>query len=162
MRAIDRALVDEVWQELTAYGAARTGEEARAFLARQPFVAGFSHALTQGQDEAVQRAALGLCFLLFKVVEASLGRPFPEVSEARIVAAHAEAREAIADLGAPEPDAVLRAMDGGSGPGLVGHILATFYGGDGAGADYDDGVRANLALLLGTLARALDLGRAEP
>ena len=49
----------------------------------------------------------------------------------------------------------------GSEPGLVAHILAAFYGGAGAGAGYDDGVRANLALLLGTLARALDLGRTE-
>ncbi len=161
MRAINRALVAEVWQDLTGYGAARTDEEARAFLTRQPFVAGFSHALTQGQDEAVQRAALGLCFLLFKVLEASLGRPFPEVAEARIVAAHAEARAAIAELGAPEADTVLRAMDGGTEPGLVAHILAAFYGGAGAAAGYDDGVRANLALLLGTLARALDLGRIE-
>jgi hypothetical protein len=161
MRAIDQALVDEVWRELTAYDAASTAEEARQFLARQPHVVGFSHAVTQGQDETVQRAALGLCFLLFKVLEASLGRPFPEVTEARIVAAHAEARAAIAELGAPDPETVLRAMDGAAGRGLVGHILATFYGGDGAGTGYDDGVRANLALLLGTLAGALDLGRVE-
>jgi hypothetical protein len=161
MRAVDRALVDEVWSELTGYDAARTADEAREFLARQPHVAGFSHAVTQGQDEAVQRAALGLCFLLFKVLEASLGRPFPEVTEARIVAAHTEARAAIGELGAPDGETVLRAMDAVAGAGLVGHILASFYGGDGAGARYDDGVRANLALLLGTLAGALDLGRVE-
>jgi hypothetical protein len=160
MRAIDRALVDEVWRELTAYDAARTAAEARGFLARQPFVAAFSHAVTQGQDETVQRAALGLCFLLFKVLEASGGRPFREVTEARVVAGHADARAALAELAAPDADAVIRAMDGGA-PGLVAHILAAFYGGDGAGAAYDDGVRANLALLLGALARTLALGRGE-
>jgi hypothetical protein len=160
MRAIDRTLVDDVWRALGAYGPARTADEARAFLARQPQVAAFTHAVIQGQDEAVQRAGLGLAFLLFKVVEASLGRPFPEVTEARIVAAHADARAAIAALGAPDAETVLRAMDGAAaGGGLVAHVFAAFY--EGAAAAYDDGVRANLALLLGTLASALDLGAIE-
>lgn len=159
MRAIDRRLVDEVWRELGAYGAARTADEARAFLARQPHVAAFTHAVVQGQDESVQRAGLGLAFLLFKVLEASLGRPFPEVTEARIVGAHADARAAIASLGAPDGDTVVRAMDDAAAGGLVAHVLAAFY--DGAAAGYDDGVRANLALLIGTLAGALDLGRAD-
>ena len=159
MRAIDRALVDGVWRELGAYGADRTAEEARDFLARQPHVAAFTHAVVQGQEESVQRAGLGLAFLLFKVMEASVGRPFPEVTEARIVHAHADARARIAALGAPEAETVLRAMDGAGGGGLVAHVLGAFYG--GTAPAYDDGVRANLALLLGTLVGALDLGEVE-
>lgn len=159
MRTIDRRLVDDVWAALGAYGPARTADEARSFLARQPHVAAFTHAMIQGQDEAVQRAGLGLAFLLFKVVEVSLGRPFPEVTEGRLVAAHTDAHAAVAALGAPDAEAVLRAMDGAAGGGLVSHVLGAFYG--DAAAGYDDGVRANLALLLGALARALDLGAVE-
>src|SRR6266481_1006615 len=80
MRAIDKALVDEVWRELTAYAPARVASEAQAFLDLQPHAAAFSQSLTRQFDPTVQKAALGLAFLLFKVLEASLGRPFPELA----------------------------------------------------------------------------------
>jgi hypothetical protein len=161
LRGIDPELVDEVWREMTRYAPERVSAEAQAFLAQQPHVAAFSHAVTRGANEAVQRAALGLCFLLFKVLERSLGRPFPELAEARIADAYATTRAWLDGQGAPDPGTVVRAMDGAAHPSLVTHILATLYGGGGAAADYDDGVRANLALLLGTLTDALDLGPVE-
>ena len=161
MRGIDPALVDEVWRELTRYAPERVAAEARAFLAQQPHVAAFSHAVTRDANETVQRAALGLCFLLFKVLERSLGRPFPELTEARITDAYATTRAWLDGPEAVDPGAVVRAMDGAAHPSLVTHVLATLYGGGAAAADYDDGVRANLALLLATLTDALDLGPVE-
>ena len=161
MRGIDPELVDEVWREMTRYAPERVVVEAQAFLAQQPHVAAFSHAITRGANEAVQRAALGLCFLLFKVLERSLGRPFPELAEARIADAYATTRAWLDGQEAADPGTVVRALDGAAHPSLVTHILATLYGGGGAAADYDDGVRANLALLLGTLTDALDLGPVE-
>ena len=160
MRGIDPALVDEVWREMTRYAPERVAVEAQTFLAQQPHVSAFSHAVTRGANESVQRAALGLCFLLFKVLERSLGRPFPELAEARIADAHAATRAWLGGQEAADPAAVVRAMDGAAHPSLVTHILATLYGG-GAAADYDDGVRANFALLLGTLTDALDLGAVD-
>ena len=159
MRGIDPELVDEVWREMTRYAPERVAAEAQAFLAQQPHVAAFSHAVTRGANEAVQRAALGLCFLLFKVLERSLGRPFPELAEARITDAYATTR-AWLDGQEADPGAVVRAMDEAAHPSLVTHVLATLYGG-GAAADYDDGVRASFALLLGTLTDALDLGAVD-
>ena len=160
MRGIDPELVDEVWREMTRYAPERVAAEAHAFLAQQPHVAAFSHAVTQGNHEAVQRAALGLCFLLFKVLERSLGRPFPELAEARIAGAYSTTRAWLDGQETADPGAVVRAMDEAAHPSLVTHILATLYGG-GAAADYDDGVRASFALLLGTLTDALDLGAVD-
>ena len=88
MRGIDQTLVDEVWRETASYPPGRIAEEASDFLARQPHVAAFAHSVTREQDAAVQRAALGLCFLLFKILDRSLGHPFPLLAETRIQAAH--------------------------------------------------------------------------
>jgi hypothetical protein len=161
LRGIDPELVNEVWREMTRYAPERVAGEAQAFLAQQPHVAAFSHAVTRGNHETVQRAGLGLCFLLFKVLERSLGRPFPELAEARITDAYAATRAWLDGQETADPGTVVRAIDGAAHPSLVTHILATLYGGGGAGADYDDGVRATLALLLGTLTDALDLGPVE-
>ena len=145
MRGIDRSLVDEVWRETTAYPPGRVDEEARAFLARQPHVAAFAHSITRGQDPVVQRAALGLCFLLFKIVERSLGRPFPQVAESRIHDAHRAAAEWLAGPA--------------DHPTLPAYIISVFYG-EGAEA-CDEQVRAGLLLMLRTLTDALDVGRVE-
>jgi hypothetical protein len=145
VRGIDRELVDEVWRETTAYPPGRVDEEARDFLARQPHVAAFAHAITRGQDPVVQRAALGLCFLLFKILERSFGRPFPPLAESRIHRAHRAATDGPADAA--------------DRPTLSAHLIAVFYG-DGAEA-CDEQVRAGLRLMLRTLTDALDVGRVE-
>jgi hypothetical protein len=159
VRPIDPALVDEVWREMIGCPPGRVEAEAQAFLARQPHAAAFARAATQSQDPAVQKAAFGLCFLLFKILERSLGQPFPTVSEGRL-------REACATAAARRersPDAVaarLHATDRDH-PTLVAHVLAVFYGDEAGPADYDEGVRASLLLLLRTLSDALDVGPIE-
>jgi len=137
VRGIDQALVDEVWRETASYPPGRIDEEARGFLARQPHVAAFAHALTREQDPVVQRAALGLCFLLFKVLERSLGRPFPPLAQERLRSAH----EAALDAPGEQP--------------LAAYIVSVFYG-DGA-ESCDERARAGFLLMLRTLTAALDV-----
>jgi len=153
VRGIDRALVDEVWRETSAYPPGRVDEEARDFLARQPHVAVFAHTVTREQDASVQRAALGLCFLLFKILERSLGRPFPLLAEARIHAAH----RALAEWAeAPEGEGIERLLETAPGhPTLAAYLIGVFYG-DAAEA-CDEQVRAGFALMLRTLTDALDV-----
>jgi len=57
MRAIDRALMDEVWRELTAYAAGRVEGEAQAFLAGQPHVASFARRATESREPAASWTA---------------------------------------------------------------------------------------------------------
>lgn len=159
VRGIDQALVDEVWRETTSFPPGRIDEEARDFLARQPHVAAFAHAVTREQDEAVQRAALGLCFLLFKVLERSLGRPFPLLAESRLHAAHDASTEWLAALEGEESERVVEAAGPAGHPTLAAYIISGFYG-DGAEA-CDERVRAGFALMLRTLTDALDLGNVE-
>jgi hypothetical protein len=160
MRAIDQALVDEVWRETAAYPPGQVEAEASAFLAQQPHVAAFAQAVTRGQDSAVQKAALGLCFLLFKTLERSLGRPFPLLAEARIVEAHAATSQWLSRVDTPDASRVLSVVDDPGHPTLVSYILGVFYG--GTAVECDDHVRATLYLMLRTLSDALDLGEVEP
>ncbi len=159
MRGIDQALVDEVWRETTSYRPGRIDEEARDFLTRQPHVAAFAHAVTRGQDPVVQRAALGLCFLLFKILERSLGRPFPLLAESRLQAAQEASTAWLATLEGDEPGGVLEATDAPGHPTLAAYIITAFYG-DAAEA-CDERVRAAFALMLRTLTSALDLGAVD-
>lgn len=157
MRGIDRALVDEVWRETGAYPPGRIDEEARDFLARQPHVTVFAHTVTREQDASVQRAALGLCFLLFKILERSRGRPFPLLAEARIRAAH----RALAEWAeAGDGEGIERLLGTAPGhPTLAAYIVGIFYG-DAAEA-CDERVRAGLALMLRALTDALDVAPVE-
>jgi hypothetical protein len=161
VRAIDRTLVDEVWREMAAYAPARIVNEAQAFLDLQPHAATFSQSVTRGFDPAVQKAALGLGFLLFKVLEASLGRPFPPLAEDRILAAYAETQAWLAEHDGTAPAALLEALEHGEHPSLPAYILSVFYQGGVAAGDYDDTVRASFFCLLKTLTDALDLARVE-
>jgi hypothetical protein len=159
VRGIDQALVDEVWRETASYPPGRIDEEARDFLTRQPHVAAFAHSVTRGQDPVVQRAALGLCFLLFKVLDKSLGRPFPLLSDSRIQRAHRAATEWLEGLGGEESGRLLDAVSAPGHPTLPAYIVSVFYG-DGAEA-CDERVRAGFALMLRTLTDALDVGHVE-
>ena len=161
MRPIDPTLVDEVWREMMAYPAGRVEAEAQAFLARQPHVAAFTRAMIKEQDPIVQKAAFGLCFLLFKILEQSLGQPFPVVREERIAQAYDATTAWLEHAPAASPARVLSATSDPGHPTLVTHILSVFYGDDSGSADYDEGVRASLLLLLRTLSDALDLGPVE-
>jgi hypothetical protein len=161
VRAIDRALVDEVWRDMTGYAPARIASEAQVFLEFQPHAAAFSQSVTSGFDPAVQKAALGLAFLLFKVLEASLGRPFPLLAEERVMAAYAETQAWLAEHDGTGPAELLEALAHGEHPSLPAYILSVFYQGGIAPGDCDETVRASLFCLLKTLTDALDLGRVE-
>lgn len=159
MRGIDQALVDEVWRETAAYPPGRVEAEAGAFLAQQPHVAAFAQTMTRDQDPVVQKAALGLCFLLFKTLERSLGRPFPLLAAARLREAYEATTDWLARSGTADAAGVLSAADDPAHPTLVSYILAVFYG--GAAGEYNEHVRAALFLMLRTLSDALDLGEVE-
>ena len=159
MRSIDQTLVDEVWRETASYPPGRVDEEARDFLVRQPHVAAFAHSVTREQDASVQRAALGLCFLLFKILERSLGHPFPLLSESRIQDAHQAVTAWLDTLDGPESDRVLETVSAPGHPTLPAYIIAVFYGESAEGCD--ERVRAGFALMLRTLTDALDVGHVE-
>ncbi len=164
MRAIDQALVDEIWREITSYPPGRAEEEARQFLARQPHVAAFCQLVTQEFDLAVQKAALGLAFLLFKILEASLEAPFPPVAQRRIQEAYEATTEWLEQWDGADPRIFLRSVEGGGEfpqPNLVQYLLTVFYGGDPESVEYDEEVKASLFLLLKTLSDALDIGEVE-
>ena len=164
MRAIDRSLVDEVWREITTYPPGRAEEEARAFLERQPHVAAFCRMVTKEFDPTVQKAALGLTFLLFKILEASLSAPFPPVAQHHIEQAYEATTEWLERWEGADPRIFLRSVQRGEEfpqPNLVQYLLTVFYGGDPESVDYDQEVKASLFLLLKTLADALDLGEVE-
>jgi hypothetical protein len=159
VRGIDQALVSEVWREITSYPPGRIDEEARDFLTRQPEVAAFAHTVTAEQDPVVQRAGLGLCFLLFKILERSLGHPFPRLEESRLRAAHDASTEWLAGLEGDDSARILAAAGAPGHPTLAAHLVAVFYGGGGEGCD--ERVRAGFLLMLRTLTDALDLGPVE-
>ena len=159
MRGIDQALVREVWREITSYPPGRIDEEARDFLARQPEVAAFAHTVTAEQDPIVQRAGLGLCFLLFKILERSLGHPFPRLEESRLRAAHEASTEWLAGLEGDDSARILAAAGAPGHPTLAAHLVTVFYGEGAEGCD--ERVRAGFLLMLRTLTDALDLGPVE-
>jgi len=157
VRDIDQTLVEEVWREIASYPPGRVETEAGAFIAQQPDVARFAQSVTVGQDPVVQKAAFGLCFLLFRIAERSLGGPVPAVAEPRLKAAYEAARDWLQRAESDSTGLVHNRK--ADHLVLVNHVLLLFYG-DGA-ADCDDAVRATLFLLLCTLTAALDLGADE-
>jgi len=160
VRAIDRSLVDEVWRGLAAYPPGRADAEAKAFLERQPHVAAFCRAVTKQFDERAQKAALGLAFLLFKVLEASLGAPVPSLARERVMEAYSATTGWVAQWGDADPRRFLEGVLGGeASPGLdlSRYLLSVVFAGDPAGAVHDAEVVASLLLMLRTLAGALDI-----
>lgn len=164
MRAIDPTLVEEVWREMTTYPPERAEEEAVAFLRRQPHVAAFCHSVTKQFDENVQKAGLGLAFLLFKILEASLGAPFPPVARERVLGAYEATTAWLEQQEGMDPRVFLQmAMAEGESahPNLVRHLMAVFYGDAPERAAPDVEVAASLFLMLKTLCDALDIGPVE-
>jgi len=163
VRAIDRSLVDEVWRELTTYSPGRAEAEAKAFLQRQPHVAAFCRTVTGSFDTNVQKAGLGLAFLLFKVMEASCGGPWPAVARERVMEAYEATTAWLGHWERADPQVFLRSVLGteeSPGLDLGGYLLGVVVGADPGSAGYDAQVVASLLLLVKTLADALDVGRA--
>lgn len=161
MRAITPALVDEVWRQIVSYSPSRVQGEAEAFLERQPHVAAFARTLTERFDTAVQNAAVGLCFLVFKILEASVGGQFPPVVEERLVAAHEVITEWLSGWDGADARTLLESVEGEGHHSVITHILSVFYGNDEGSSEYDEEVKARLFVLLKTLTEAVDLGEVE-
>ncbi len=164
MRTITQSLVEEVWRELTTYPPEKVEAEAAVFLQRQPHVAAFCHSVTRESDESVQKAALGLAFLLFKILEASLGVPFPSVTRARVMDAYEATTAWLAKWEGADPWRFLQSALGGEEsphPTLIRYLLTVFYGGEPENAPYDAEVTSSLFLMLKTLVEAVDIGRVE-
>jgi hypothetical protein len=155
---ITPALVDEVWAEITRYAPERVQVEARDFLGRQPHAAAFARRFAPAADAAVQQAAVGLAYLLFKILERSLGRPFPPLAEERIARAW-EANARWLERAEASPGQVLEALGSAAHPSLVAYILDAFYGSEAAACD--PAVRAGLLVMLKTLTEALDIAAVE-
>lgn len=157
---IDQSLVDEVWRALNDYDQVQAQGEARAFIRNQPHVAAFLRELTEEFDQEVQKAALGLVFLLFKVVEAHRGTPPGPISRERIQGAYDAATTWMERWDGATERLFIRGL-GTSGefpvPHLVQYVLQTFYAGDSGAHEYDQEVRGSLFLILKTVADALSL-----
>ena len=95
------------------------------------------------------------------MLESSLGRPFPQLAEDRILEAYALTQAWLAEHDGAAHAQLLEALEHGEHPSLPGYILSVFYEGAAAAADYDDTVRASLFCLLKTLTDALDLAHVE-
>lgn len=93
-------------------------------------MAALSGVLTKEFEEPAQQAAFDLAFLLFKILERSLGRSFPVLSEERIQSAY---EHNVAWLGGTEASAqsLLDTLDEGAQPSLTSYIMSVFYGGAG-------------------------------
>jgi hypothetical protein len=164
MRAIDQTLVEEVWREMAAYDVECAAAGAKNFLTYQPHVAEICRELTKEFDATAQKAAFGLAFLLFKIVEASLGTSFPTIARERIIQAYETTTEWLEQWDGAEPRIFLKAVQGGGEfphPNLIQYLLTVFYGGDPESAEYDGEVKAGLFLLLKTLVDALEIGEVE-
>lgn len=164
MRAINQTLVDQVWREMVTYPSERAEDEARRFLERQPYVAELCQGAAKEFDDQVKKAALGLTFLLFKILEASRGAPFPTITRQRITEAYQATTEWLEQWEGAHPRIFLRSVEAGGEfpqPNLIQYLLTVFYGGDSESVEYDEEVKATLFLLLKTLSDALDVGQTE-
>lgn len=164
MRVIDQVLVHDIWQEMATYSEERAGVEARGFLERQPHVAELCRSATTEFDDRAKKTALGLAFLLFRVVETSLAAPLPTLTRQRLDQAYRVTSEWLEQWEGADPRIFVRSVEVGGAfahPNLIQYLLTAFYGGDGESVEYDAEVKATLFLLLTTLADALDTGDAE-
>lgn len=157
-QGIDPSLVHEVWRTLTEYDPIQAEREAKAFIGNQPHVAAFLRDMTRELDQDVQKAALGLVFLLFKVVEAHRGtRPGP-LSIDRVHQAYESTVAWVERWDGAEERFFQRGLETSGEfptPHVVQYILDTFYGGDSGPEEYDSEVKGALFLILMTLADAL-------
>lgn len=90
MPDIDRQLIEETWRKVTAFDPATASAEARRFAEKQPAVLRFVQEVLREFDERIHGAALGLAYLLFKVVEAMQGEDPSTLSDREIQDAYGE------------------------------------------------------------------------
>ncbi len=154
MRALDSTLVREVWEALCAYAPEQSEAEARAFVSRQPHLVALAQALTREFGRDVQKTALGLLFLLTKVVEAHREAPVPALARGHVARAYEAAVAWVDRWDGAEPRFLERSGEFPQ-PHLVPYLLGAFYP-EGAGPpEYEAEVKGSLFLLLASAADAL-------
>lgn len=154
MRELDSTLVREVWDGLCAYPPEQSEAEARAFVKRQPHLVALAHVLTREFARDVQKTALGLLFLLTKVIEAHREAPVPSLSRARVTRAY-EGTVAWMDRWEGADPRFLERSGEFPQPHLVPYLLGAFFP-EGAGPpEHEEEVKGSLFLLLASAADAL-------
>ena len=84
MLEIHQQLIVETWKRVTAFDPDTASAEARRFAEKQPAVLRFVQEVLREFDEGIQGTALGLAYLLFKVVEAVQGENLPTLSDRQL------------------------------------------------------------------------------
>lgn len=155
MRELDEGLVREVWEELSGLDAGGSEAEARAFIDGQPHLVALAGRVTAELDQEAQKSALGLLFLLTKVVEAARGAPVPPVSEGRVRAAYEATAEWLDRWDGADPRFLERSGEFPQ-PHLITYLVDGFYRGGPGPEEHEAEVKGNLFLLLKTAAEALE------
>ncbi len=154
MRDLDQALVEEVWDTLAAYPPDRSQTEARAFLTRQPHLVALAETLTEEFDVEVRKAALGLLFLLVKIVEAQREAPVPSLSRGKVARAHAAALAWMERWDGADERFLARSGEFPQ-PHLIPYLITGFYAAAGDSLEHEAEVKGALFLLLKSAADAL-------
>jgi len=159
VRELDQALVDEVRGALDEYEPARARAEARSFRSRQPHLVALAESLTEEFDPEVQKAALGLLFLLVKVYEAHRGTPAPAISRADVTGARAATAAWLERWDGADARFLERSGEFPQ-PHVVPYLISRFYPA-GDAPEHAAEVKGTLFLLLQTAVTALT-ARPEP
>ncbi len=147
MRELDQALVAEVWQTLCTYEPARSAAEARTFIGHQPHLVALAETLTGEFGRDVQKTAIGLLFLLTKVVEAHHEASLPSIARARVAQAYDATLAWLERWEGADPRFLERSGELPQ-PDLIPYLLSAFYP-EGAGPpEYESEVKGSLFLLL--------------
>jgi hypothetical protein len=153
-RILDDGLIEAVWDAVRSYGPERAEREARAFIDRQPHLVALAEAMTQGFAEDVCKTALGLVYLVAKLVEAEQEAPLPAVSATEVDRAY---RSATARLGGTSDGEGVPASDAGafSRPELIPALVLRFRPPRLGHGEEEAEVRGRLVVLLRAAADAL-------
>jgi len=155
MRPLDAALVEEVWLDLLAYEPERSEAEARGFVEQQPHLVALAERLTREFDRETQKTALGLLFLLTKVIEAHREAPVASVSRERLGAAYRASVEWLERWEGADPQVLAQSVELAR-PQLAPYLVARFYPGGTSPAAYEAEIKASLFLLLQTAVDAYE------
>lgn len=146
--------------DLLAYEPARSEAEARGFVEQQPHLVALAETLTREFDRNTQKTALGLLFLLTKVIEAHREAPVASVSPERLGAAYRATVQWLERWEGADPRSLAASAEL-TRPQLAPYLVARFYPWGTSPAEYEAEVQASLFLLLQTAVDAYE-GPASP
>jgi hypothetical protein len=154
MRELDQALVEDVWEAMCALDPERSRAAARAFIDTQPHLVSLAEDLMREFDRDALKAALGLLFLLAKVMEAHRERPLDPAPRERVADAHQATLAWIERWDGAEQRFLARSGEFPQ-PHLIPFLISVFMPDSGERDDYTAEVRGSLFVLLKTAADAL-------